>query len=57
MAREKVHNDPVLMELSQRVSRLEADVAWLKRLSTTNVTISVVTFLSIVVMILKLAGW
>ena len=43
-------NDPY--EIYERVARLEADVSWLKKLATTNVFISAVSLITILIMFL-----
>jgi len=52
LSMEKDNVDPVV--LAERVARLEADVAWLKKYATANLVISVSTFIGIVVALLKI---
>jgi len=48
-------NNPVdVVELAQRVSKLEADMTWVKKFSMLNVFISASTFLSILILIAQL---
>ena len=52
----KKNDDPIILELTQRISRLEADVSWLKKMASTNMIITLGTFLTLIVMLLRLIG-
>lgn len=43
-----------VVDLAQRVSRLEADMSWVKKFSLLNVGISAGTFISILILIAEL---
>jgi len=45
-----------LIELSQRVARLEADVCWLKKMASTTLMLTLGSFLTLIVMLVKLIG-
>jgi len=45
-----------MIELSQRVARLEADVCWLKKMVSTTMMLTLGSFLTLIVMLIKLIG-
>ena len=47
-------DDPVILDMMQRISRLEADVAWLKKMESANMFITVSTFLTLIVMLISI---
>jgi len=48
---ERDRKDPNLLELYERVSRLESDVSWLKKIASTNLFISAAELVTILIMI------